>query len=145
MSSFRRCRGRLFQTMVRQHGSCVDRSTLLSFGAQWDLHSWLTSASYMYIYDICRYTVWNSLLSFHQATTTYHLAMRTKLIPTPLQLCWQLSQLSFLYQPSLQHPRGCVNCPPTALLLLLQCIWYIFIIIRDAPDLNSYKSGQSWT
>ena len=32
--------------MVRQHGSCVDRSALLSFGAQRVLRSWLTSASH---------------------------------------------------------------------------------------------------
>ena len=30
--------------MVRQHGSCVDRSAFLSFGAQRVLRSWLTSA-----------------------------------------------------------------------------------------------------
>jgi len=32
--------------MVRQHGSCVDRSAFLSFGAQRVLRSWLTSASH---------------------------------------------------------------------------------------------------
>jgi len=44
--------------MVRQHGSCVDRSAFLSVGAQRVLRSWLTSASHgprqMRLDDRCR-------------------------------------------------------------------------------------------
>ena len=67
MSSFRRCLVDSSRQMVRQPGSCVDRSAFLSFGAQRVLRSWLTSVSHgprqMWLDDRCRWSRLDSHLA----------------------------------------------------------------------------------